>query len=139
MTSLTSPRLLGAFVATACLAVVGLGVQSPAFAATAKTKTCNIKKSPKYPNKNPGGYFTSLKVRSVSCTSGKKLMTAFYRCRRKNGQGVEGRCRQSKVNGLKCKESRPKSGRRAGVEYNARVTCTKGSKRVIHTYQQNLS
>lgn len=137
MTSMTSSRLLRAFAVSACLAVVGLsGAQSPAFAAT--TKTCNIKKSPKYPNKNPGGYFTSLKVRGVSCTSGKKLMTAYYKCRRKNGQGIEGRCKQSKVNGLKCKESRPKSGRRAGVEFNARVTCTKGSKRVVHTYQQNL-
>ena len=138
MNSITSPRLLSAFAVSACIAVAGLGVQSPAFAAKAKTKTCNIKKSPKYPNKNPGGYFTSLKVRSVSCTSGKKLMTAYYRCRTKKRQGIEGRCKQSRVNGLKCKESRPRSGRRAGVEFNARVTCTRGSKRVVHTYQQNL-
>lgn len=140
MTSLISSRLLRAVAVTACLAVAGMAVQSSAFAAKSKskTKTCNIKKSPKYPNKNPGGYFTSLKVRSVSCTSGKKLMTAYYKCRRKKGQSIQGRCKQSKVNGLKCKESRPKSGRRAGVEFNARVTCTKGSKRVTHTYQQNL-
>lgn len=138
MNSITSPRLLRAFAVSACLAVVGLsGAQSPAFAA--KTKTCSVKTSPKYPNKNPGGYFTSLKVRGVSCASGRNLMTKYYRCRTKNRKGIEGRCKRgTRINGLKCTESRPRSGRRAGVEFNARVTCTKGSKRVVHTYQQNL-
>ena len=76
MTPLTSPRLLRAAAVSACLALAGLaGTSSPALAA----KTCNVKTSPKYPNTNPGGYFTSLKVTGVSCTSGKKLMVAFYK------------------------------------------------------------
>jgi len=136
LTSLTSPRLLRAAVVSACLAVGGAaGIAAPASAAS--TKTCKAS-STKYPNKNPGGYFTSLKVKGVSCRSGAKLMVAYYKCRRKGGQGLEGKCKQSRVNGLKCKESRPRSGRIAGQEFNARVTCTKGSKRVVHTYQQNL-
>jgi hypothetical protein len=131
LTSLTSPRLLRAAAVSACLAVAGLGgVSSPAFAAT---KTCNIENSPKYPNANPGGYFTSLKVTNVSCTSGKKLMVAYYKCRRKNGQGLKGKCKQSKVNGLRCTESGRSDN---GLEYDARVTCRSGSKKVVHTYQQ---
>ncbi|MBA3748662.1 MAG: hypothetical protein H0W96_14385 [Solirubrobacterales bacterium] len=132
MTSLTRPRLLRAAAVSACLAVAGLaGTQSPAFAAT-----CSVK-STKYPNANPGGYFTSLKVTGVGCRSGKSLMVAYYNCRRKGGQGVSGRCKQSTVNGLRCRESRPASGNN-GSEFNAKVTCTKGSKKVVHTYQQNL-
>ena len=130
------PRLLRAAAASICLALGGVAAtESPAIAAS--TKTCNVRSSPKYPNANPGGYFTSLKVRGVSCSSGKRLMVAFYKCRRKGGQGVQGRCRQSRVNGLRCSERRPASGNN-GSEYNATVTCSKGSKRVVHTYQQNL-
>jgi hypothetical protein len=119
---------------SACLAIGGLaGASSPAVAAT---KTCKAG-STKYPNANPGGYFTTLKVTNVSCSTGAKLMVAYYKCRRKNGQGVEGKCKQSKVNGLKCTENRPASGNN-GSEYNATVTCKSGTKKVVHTYQQNL-
>lgn len=135
MTSLTSPRLLRAAAVSACLAIAGLaGASSPALAAT---KTCKAGNT-KYPNANPGGYFTSLKVTNVGCSTGAKLMVAYYKCRRKNGQGVAGKCKQSKVNGLRCRESRPASGNN-GVEYNAKVTCTSGSKKVVHTYEQRLS
>ncbi|MDQ3722645.1 MAG: hypothetical protein M3376_06165 [Actinomycetota bacterium] len=135
MTSLTSPRLLRAAAVSAGLALAGLaGAQSPALAAS--TKTCNAQKT-KYPNTNPGGYFTSLKVTGVSCASGAKLMKAYYTCRRKNGQGIQGRCKQSTVNSLRCTERRPASGRTSG-EFNATVTCKKGSKKVVHSYQQIL-
>ena len=133
MTSLTCPRLFRAAAVSVCLALAGLaGTSSPALAAT-----CKASKT-KYPNANPGGYFTSLKVTKVSCRTGARLMVAYYKCRRKNGQGVEGKCKQSKVNGMRCRESRPSSGRVAGQEFNAKVTCRSGSKKVVHTYQQNL-
>jgi len=106
---------------------------SPAVAAT---KTCKAGNT-KYPNSNPGGYFTSLKVTGVGCRTGSKLMVAYYTCRRKNGQGISGKCRSSKVNGLRCTEKRPASGNN-GSEFNATVTCRSGSKKVVHTYQQNL-
>lgn len=134
MTSLTSPRLLRAVAVSACLALAGLaGTHSPAVAAT---KTCKAG-STKYPNSNPGGYFTSLKVTNTTCSSGAKLMVAYYKCRRANGQGIQGKCKASKVNGLKCTEKRPSSGRTPS-EFNASVTCTSGSKKIVHTYQQNL-
>ncbi|MEA2144117.1 MAG: hypothetical protein QOI64_2547 [Solirubrobacteraceae bacterium] len=135
MTSLTPPRVLRAVAVSACLAIGGLaGASSPASAAS--TKTCKAS-STKYPNANPGGYFTSLKVTGVSCSSGAKLMLAYYKCRRKNGQGVEGKCKASKVNGMTCTEKRPASGNN-GSEFNATVTCKSGSKKIVHTYQQNL-
>jgi hypothetical protein len=134
LTSLTSPRLLRAIAVSACLAVGGFaGASSPAVAAT---KTCKAG-STKYPNANPGGYFTSLKVTNTSCSSGAKLMLAYYKCRRAHGQGVEGRCKASKVNGYKCTEKRPASGNN-GTEFNATVTCKTGKKKIVHTYQQNL-
>ena len=136
MTSPASSRLLRAVAVSACLAVVALaGAQSPAVAAT---RTCDTNNSPpKYPNTNPGGYFTSLKVTSVGCASGRKLMVAYYKCRRANGQGISGKCKSSKVNGLRCTEKRPPV--EPGTdEFNARVTCTSGSKKVVHTYQQRL-
>ncbi len=135
MTPFTSPRLLRTVAVSACLAVAGLaGTSSPALAA--KTKTCKAA-STKYPNANPGGYFTSLKVTRATCASGAKLMKAYYNCRRKGGQGVQGKCKASKVNGLRCTEKRPASGNN-GSEFNATVTCRRGSKRIVHTYQQNL-
>jgi hypothetical protein len=76
-------------------------------------------------------------VTGVSCSSGAKLMLAYYKCRRKNGQGVEGKCKASKVNGMTCTEKRPASGNN-GSEFNATVTCKSGSKKIVHTYQQNL-
>ena len=133
MTSPPRSRLLHAVAVSACLALAGLVGASPAVAAT---KTCKAGNT-KYPNANPGGYFTSLKVTNVSCSTGASLMKAYYKCRRANGQGVQGKCRSSKVNGLKCTEKRPASGNN-GSEFNATVTCTSGSKKIVHTYQQNL-
>jgi len=135
LTPSSRPRLFRAVAVSACLALAGLaGASSPALAAT---KTCKHGDT-KYPQANPGGYFSSLKVTNVSCATGAKLMVAYYKCRRKNGQGIEGKCKSSKVNGFKCTESRPSSGRNPGVEFNARVTCKTGSKKIVHTYQQNL-
>ena len=39
--------------------------------------------------------------------------------------------------GWRCSERRPASGRNK-VEYNAKVTCKKGSRVVVYTYQQNI-
>ena len=124
MTSLINPRLLRAAAVSAGLAVAGLG----GTASSALARTCS---APKYPG---NGYFTSLKVTGVSCSSGKKVALAHYRCRVK--KGVQGKC-SSRVNGMRCTESRPSSGR-TPAEYNARVTCKSGSKKVVVTYQQNL-
>ncbi len=92
--------------------------------AAASAATCS---PPKYPG---SGYFTSLKVTHVSCATGKKVALAYYKCRTKHGR--TGRCR-SKVLGYACRESR----RSIETEIDATVTCKNGSKKVVHSYQQD--
>jgi hypothetical protein len=84
-------------------------------------------KPPDYPGQ---GYFTSLSVTRVSCATGRKVALAYYRCRIRNGRA--GRCR-STVLKYRCSERRTT----ISTEINARVTCKRGSKRVVHYYQQN--
>jgi hypothetical protein len=79
-------------------------------------------------------YVTSLKVRNTGCGKGKKVVKAFHECRKANG-GRDGHC-DHKVLGFKCHE-----GDREGVpdvQYNAKVRCKKGDKKVVHTYTQNV-
>ncbi len=104
-------------------AIVSVAIVAAAPAAHA-TKRC---KSPTYPGL---GYFTSLSVTGTSCATAGKVAVAYYRCRLKHG--VKGRCR-SKVLGYTCSEKRNS----IPTEIDARVTCRKGSRRVVHTYQQN--
>ena len=84
---------------------------------------------PDYPG---SGYFTSLNVRRVGCRTGRRLALAYYRCRTRNGPA--GRCGRARVLRYRCREVRT----RIPTELNGRVTCRRGVKRVVHTYQQNL-
>ena len=109
---------LALIAAFALVALVGTG--------TAAAKSCS-------PAKYPGdGYFTSLTVKVTSCSQGKKVQKAHYRCRMDNG-GKDGRC-TSRVKGYKCKENRNE----ISTEINSRVTCKKGTARIKFTFQQNL-
>src|SRR3954451_25372005 len=83
---------------------------------------------PKYPGT---GYFTSLTVRRVSCSAGKAVALAYYRWRTRNGPA--GHCRR-RVRGYRCREHRNS----IPTEIDARVTCRRGARRVVHTYQQDL-
>jgi hypothetical protein len=104
----------------------------PAQAApTPETHAAGACSPPSYPG---SGYFTSLRVSHTSCRTGRKVARAHYSCRRKHGK--QGRCHH-RVLHFRCKESRPSSGR-TRTEYNARVSCTRGSRRVVFTYQQNI-
>jgi hypothetical protein len=120
-----SPRPHTALVA-ALAALVLAAVAALAGAAPAQAKTCS-------PFDLPGdGYITSLSVAHVGCTTGRKLANAYYKCRIKKGK--TGRC-TDKVLGYSCKET---NRTKIPTEINARVTCTRGAKRIVHTYQQML-
>lgn len=106
-------------IATALSAVVALSGSAAASAATCA--------APKYPG---SGYFTSLKVSGVSCSTGKKVTLAHYRCRTRSS--VSGRC-HSKVLGYTCTEKR----RSIATEIDGTVTCKRGSKKVVYSYQQD--
>ena len=93
--------------------------------AAAEAKTC---KAPSYPG---SGYFTSLKAQGVTCAKARKVALAHYRCRTENGR--KGRCGR-KVLRFRCSEDR---FAQIETEFNSRVTCKRGAKRVKFTYQQN--
>src|SRR3954464_1781948 len=117
-------RLLSLAAAFAALFVIALGSTAGARPAAHSARAC---KAPKYPGL---GYFTSLEVTHVSCATGKKVTLAHYRCRTRHGR--KGYCKS--VLGYRCSERRNTNS----IEYNARVTCKRGSKKVLYTYQQNL-
>lgn len=121
MTHSGSRRALSALVAT--IAALSIGAAVLAGAAQA-SRSCQ---PPKYPG---SGYFTSLKVHNTSCATGRKVALAWYHCR--TAQGVSGHCSQ-RVRGYSCKETRVT----IPTEFDARVTCHRGSATVIHTYLQN--
>lgn len=82
---------------------------------------------PKYPG---SGYFTSLSVKGVTCAKGRKVALAHYRCRTENGR--KGRCSR-RVLRFSCSEQRTS----IPTQFDSRVTCRRGAKRVTFTYQQN--
>jgi hypothetical protein len=128
MTLPRSPRFVTALAVSTGLAFAGLVGAQPSVAAP---KACS---TPTYPNTNPGGYFTSLQVTGVACKTGRSVALAHYRCRVKKGR--KGRC-TSKVMKYSCSESRPADSQ-SDEQLNAKVTCKRGSKKIVFSYQQNL-
>ena len=120
-----STRLLAAAACLAAAAPVAAATARPATQTAHASATC---KPPHYPGL---GYFTTLHVAHVSCATGRRVTLAHYRCRTKHG--IRGYC-HSRVLGYRCVE-----GHRNVIptEFDARVTCTSGSRKVIYTYAQD--
>src|SRR3954447_17948102 len=76
-------------------------------------------------------YITSLSVRHTSCSNGKAVVRAYQKCRR--AHGWKGKCGH-RVKGFSCKRHITAS---SPVQYDAKVTCRRGGKRVWHHYTQN--
>jgi hypothetical protein len=110
-------------VAAAFATALALGSTAGAHPAAHAARACT---PPKYPGL---GYFTSLEVTHVTCATGKKVTLAHYRCRTKHGRA--GRC--PRVLHYRCTERR----NAIPTEYNARVTCKRGTRKVVYTYQQH--
>jgi hypothetical protein len=114
---------------TVCLMAVAApagGFQDASRPTAHAAKTCSV---PQYPG---DGYFTSLSVKHVSCKTGRSLALAYYHCRIKHGRA--GKCQKARVMHFRCHEVRMS----IPTELDARVTCKRGGKRVVHSYQQNL-
>jgi hypothetical protein len=122
---LAALSVIVAALATAPCTVSAAGSGSPAVAAAA----CAFK-GLEQEHLGPS-YLTSLSVSGVSCATGKRLVTAYYKCRLRSG-GVKGRC-HSRVLGFSCSEHR--NG--IPVQFFAKVTCVSAHRRVVHTYVQN--
>ena len=139
MTLSKSRRFARTAAVSAVVAVAGLvGAASPA---QAKTFSCGDLPTSKTPSGLKGGYITQITVtgsyskKSSACKSGQALALAYYKCR--HAKGIKANCSGKTINGLKCSESRPADSQ-SDSEINARVTCKKGSKKIVHNYQQNL-
>jgi hypothetical protein len=116
-------RSLALAAATAALCAIGVTAAGASPSAHA-SRSCS---PPKYPGQ---GYFTSLQVAHTSCATGKKVTLAHYHCRVKHGR--KGRC--SSVLGYRCSETR----RSIATEFTSRVTCKRGTRKVVYTYEQFL-
>ncbi len=109
------------------LAIAAFSAAAPASGAPA-AKTCDVLKDAQ---RLGPSYVTSLTVQGVSCTTGKRVVRAYYRCRIDAG-GVRSLCHK-RVLGYRCRELREG----VAVQFDAKVTCTRGTRRVRHTYTQN--
>jgi hypothetical protein len=135
-------RFIRVVVLSVCLAATGIVGVQPAAAAT-KTYGCPDYPTQKLPTGRNGGYWTNISARgswtkkSAACKAAHSLVRAYYNCRR--AKGVRGSCNGQTINGLRCRESNRKTLESAsGDLIQANVTCTKGSKRIKHTYTQGL-
>lgn len=110
---------------TVCIAALALMAALPSAASAA---SCDLAGKER---KLGPTYVTSLSVSGVSCGTGERVVKAYHRCRFSSG-GKKGRC-SKKVSGYSCSEKR---GKAIPTQFDARVTCKRGSKRVTHTYTQ---
>jgi hypothetical protein len=115
----------------ACLALAVLVVAESGAAAAPIQRATRSCTPPKYPG---AGYFTGkIRATGVTCTYAKSFVLAYYKCRTNSGRNDAGRCR-TRVRDFRCTEVRES----IPTEIDARVTCRRGTQRIVHTYQQNL-
>jgi hypothetical protein len=127
---LTVPIRLAIAVCALALSV-GLAASASAAGPTATaSKTCKLTITQQ---RNSGAtYLVSLGVTGVGCSTGLKVEKAFQSCRR----STAGRrtCRR-RVLGYSCKQTVIDSSK---TQYDAKVTCTSGSRIVKFIYTQNV-
>jgi hypothetical protein len=126
MSRIAFSAALLALGALALVASAGAGAASPQVHAA---KSCHL--STHDQTHLGASYVTSLHVRKTSCRNGKAVVRAYQKCRR--AHGWKGKCGH-RVKGYKCKRHIQDS---SSFQYDATVTCRRGTKRVTHTYTQN--
>jgi hypothetical protein len=124
-----SSMLLGLAAAFAVLVPGAGSAAAGAVPQAHAAATCSLVGA--YTNLGPT-YVEKLSVHGVSCNTGKKVVTLYYRCRLRHG-GVKGTC--SSAGGYRCSEKRQGG---SPVEFVASVHCTKGRDVVDHTYTQSF-
>ncbi len=102
--------------------------------APALAATCRLSADDEYHRANNAKptYTRSLKVSGgATCATGKKMIGAYYRCRKANG-GKKGRCTK-KVLRYSCSERRSNV---IATQFDANVTCRKGKAKITMAYTQ---
>ena len=131
------PRLAPPSALIAALALLAaLPAAAPAADGTGPTaqaaKSCHI--GSRESRRLGPTYVTKLSVFNTRCSNGKKVVKGYYKCRKANG-GRRGKCRK-RVFGYRCSEKR--FNELPGTQFDARVTCKKGGRKIKHTYTQFL-
>ncbi len=121
------PSKLRVLVGLAWVIAAWLVAGGPSDAAAA-ARSCP---PPHYPS---SGYFQRVTVTKVSCATGSRVALAYYRCRTRAG-GLAGRCPGPGVLGYRCSEVRNADS----TEILGRVTCRRGTAKVVHVYDQHLA
>jgi hypothetical protein len=113
----------------ACLLTLALGLIAGLSqgAAPALAKGCSL--DGKERSLGPT-YTTSLRVRRTTCKTGYAVVRAFDACRKRHGKA--GHCGH-RVKRYSCSERR---FNRISTQYDAKVTCRRGGRRVIFAYTQ---
>jgi hypothetical protein len=112
------------------LTTAGGAVASSPGAQAHAAKGCSLS-SKEQKNGLGASYVTSLNVSGTSCATGKAVVRAYHACRR--AHGWKGKCGH-KVKHYRCSRRILDS---TSFQYDAKVTCKRGSKRVVHTYTEN--
>ena len=120
-----APRTSSLALGGAIVVVVALCLSVPTVQA-ASTHRCSVAGKER---RLGATYVTRLSVRGTSCARGEAVVRAFHRCRHRRGRA--GRC--SATSGYRCSEERFAVIR---TQYDSRVTCRRGTARVLHTYTQ---
>jgi hypothetical protein len=77
-------------------------------------------------------YVLNVKVKGVGCAKAKKVVKAYHACRHEHGKA--GKCSKKVSGGWKCSDKRFNV---ISLQYDAHMTCKKGTARVFSTYTQN--
>ena len=93
------------------------------------SKTCKL--SLNQQRHSGATYLVQLSVSGVSCSTGLKVEKAFQSCRKSTAGH---RTCKRRVLGYKCAQKVLDSSR---TQYDAKVTCTSGSRKVVFIYTQN--
>jgi hypothetical protein len=128
---MTFSKYRGALLAALLLAAsAALLVTGAVPAQSATTRTCHLSSSEQDPPGDVPTYNLALKARGTSCTTAKKVMKAFHKCRSATGY----LCTKKLLAHWTC------SGRKTSgtpVLFYANFTCKWGARRVMSSYQQN--
>src|SRR4051794_2529164 len=121
--------LLAACALAACTALGAAGSAVAAGPTAHASKTCHLTINQQ--RHSGATYLVSLSVKNVSCSTGLKVEKDWQACRRST-RGHK-TCKR-RVDGYSCKQSVLDSSK---TQYDARVTCARGSRVVKFVYTQN--
>jgi hypothetical protein len=121
------PKLVAAALAALAAALLLALAAQPSLAAA---KSCHMSNSD-YRHLG-ASYVLNVKVKQVGCTKAKKVVKAYHACRHKHG--AAGKCTKKVSGGWKCSDKRFD---KIPTQYDAHMTCKKGTARIFSTYTQN--